>query len=148
MYEADDYVNSDANAVDIGLGDAAAETEASKRKKEMSLSMAERLQIQSEESKFRGETKRLKVTGQGAVKEVRFVPKAARKKIEAEEKARQEEARVKKDDRSGRSRYTAHIKGAFASTFQVSAEHPSLSLFSLTDAESLSLEYERRSNGK
>eukprot|EP01082_Thalassiosira_pseudonana_P016381 g14646.t1 g14646 contig90:82469-85059(+) len=119
MYEADDYVNSGANAVDIGLGDAAAETEASKRKKEMSLSMAERLQIQSEESKFRGETKRLKVTGQGAVKEVRFVPKAARKKIEAEEKARQEEAREKKDDRSGRSR-----RGVKDLGFRTPFKHP------------------------
>lgn len=101
MYEADDF-GSDANAVDIGLGNRSAETEANKRKKELSLSMAERLQIQSEESKFISETKRLKVTGQGAVKEVTFVPKSARKKLEAEEKAKQE-ARVK-DDRTGRSR--------------------------------------------
>lgn len=101
MYEADDYIDSGANAVDIGIGDTSAETQASKRKKEMSLSMAERLRLQSEETKFVGETKRLKVTGQGAVKEVTFVPKAARKKKEAEEKARKD---AMKDDRTGRSR--------------------------------------------
>ncbi|KAL9186894.1 hypothetical protein ACHAXT_010614 [Thalassiosira profunda] len=97
MYEADDY---GADALDIGLGDHAAETEASKRKKELSLSMAERLELQSEQSKFVGETKRLKVTGQGAVKEVTFVPKSAKKKKDAEERAKREA----KDDRMGRSR--------------------------------------------
>lgn len=107
MYEADDYIDSGANAVDIGLGNTSGETEATKRKKELSLSMAERLQIQSEQSKFVGETKRLKVTGQGTVKEVTFIPKPAKKKMEAEEKARQEEkeeAKNMKDDRTGRSR--------------------------------------------
>jgi len=104
MYEADDYIDSGANAVDIGLGNTSGQTEASKRKKELSLSMAERLQLQSEESKFVGETKRLKVTGQGAVKEVTFIPKPARKKMEADEKAKQEEAKRMQDDRTGRSR--------------------------------------------
>jgi len=99
MYEADDYVGGGANAIDIGIGNVSAD--ASKRKKEMSLSMAERLQLQSEESKFVGDTKRLKVTGQGSVKEVTFIPKATRKKLEAQEKAKQE---AQKDDRVGRSR--------------------------------------------
>jgi hypothetical protein len=85
MYEADDYMGSGTNAIDIA-----------------DLSMAERLQLQSEESKFIGDAKRLKVTGQGSVKEVTFIPKATRKKLEAQEKARQE-AKVK-DDRIGRSR--------------------------------------------
>ena len=102
MYEADDYMGSGTNAIDIGIGNVSAQEEASKRKKEMSLSMAERLQLQSEESKFIGDAKRLKVTGQGSVKEVTFIPKATRKKLEAQEKARQE-AKVK-DDRIGRSR--------------------------------------------
>jgi hypothetical protein len=99
MYEADDYMGSGTNAIDIGIGNVSA---LSKRKKEMSLSMAERLQLQSEESKFIGDAKRLKVRGQGSVKEVTFIPKATRKKLEAQEKARQE-AKVK-DDRIGRSR--------------------------------------------
>mmetsp|Transcript_29274 Transcript_29274/g.54023 ORF Transcript_29274/g.54023 Transcript_29274/m.54023 type:complete len:845 (+) Transcript_29274:378-2912(+) len=104
MYEADDYIDSGANAVDIGLGDTSANTEANKRKKELSLSMEERLQLQSEQSSFVGETKRLKVTGQGAVKEVTFVPRSAKKKAAAEEKAKQEEAAAMKDDQMGRSR--------------------------------------------
>lgn len=101
MYEADDYVGGGANAIDIGIGNVSSESDAIKRKKEMSLSMAERLQLQSEESKFIGDTKRLKVKGQGSVKEVTFIPKATRKKLEAQEKAKQE---AKKDDRMGRSR--------------------------------------------
>jgi hypothetical protein len=77
--------DSGENAVDIGLGNISAEQEASKRKKQLSLSMAERLQMQSEESKFMGETKRLKVRGQGTLKEVSFIPKGPRKKKEEEE---------------------------------------------------------------
>ena len=100
MYEADEYGADDA--LDIGLGNMSADTEANKRKKELSLSMADRLQLQSEQSKFMGETKRLKVTGQGSVKEVTFIPKSSKKKMEADEKAKQE-ARMK-DDRVGRSR--------------------------------------------
>ena len=99
MLESDEY---GANAVDIGIGNASAETEANKRKKELSLTMSERLQLKSEQSKFMGETKRLKVTGQGASKEVTFIPQSDKKKKEAKEKAKQEA--MKKDDRMGRSR--------------------------------------------
>ncbi|KAL7486540.1 hypothetical protein ACHAW6_012147 [Cyclotella cf. meneghiniana] len=86
------------HAVDIGLGRVSAEEEAAKRKKELSLSMAERLQLRSEESKFMGETKRLKVRGQGTVKEVTFIPKSSLKKKE------EEAIKQVKDDRTGRSR--------------------------------------------
>jgi len=104
MYEADDYIDSGANAVDIGLGNMSAETEANKRKKELSLSMAERLQMQSEQSRFVGETKRLKVTGQGAVKEVTFIPKSSTKKKSETVEAATKEKEAMKDDRMGRSR--------------------------------------------
>jgi hypothetical protein len=81
MYEADDYLGAGANAVDIGLGNVSAKAEANKRKKELSLTMEERLRLQSEQSKLIGETKRLKVAGQGPiVKEVTFVPKSTKKK--------------------------------------------------------------------
>jgi hypothetical protein len=90
--------DSGENAVDIGLGNISAEQEASKRKKQLSLSMAERLQMQSEESKFMRETKRLKVRGQGTVKEVSFIPKGSRKKKE------EEASQQPKDDNMGRSR--------------------------------------------
>ena len=103
MLEADDYIDSGDNAVDIGIGNVAAETEATKRKKELSLSMAERLQMQSDH-KYMGETKRLRVTGQGATKEVTFIPKADKKKMDAKERAQREEEAKGKDDRMGRSR--------------------------------------------
>ncbi|KAL3768875.1 hypothetical protein ACHAW5_003347 [Stephanodiscus triporus] len=101
MYEADDF-GSGANAVDIGLGNVSAEVEANKRKKEMSLTMADRLRLQSEQSKFIGETKRLRVAGQGPiVKEVTFIPKSTKKKAESEERVKREAGM---DDRSGRNR--------------------------------------------
>ena len=91
------YDNAE-HAVVIGLGRVSADEEAAKRKKKLSLSMAERLQLQSEESKFMGEAKRLKVRGQGTVKEVTFIPKSSRKKKD------EEAAKQAKDDGTGRSR--------------------------------------------
>lgn len=103
MHEADDYdLGSGVNAVDIGLGNVSAEAEKNKRKKVLSLTMEERLRLQSEQSKLVGETKRLKVAGQGPiVKEVTFVPKSTKKKAESEERAMPDAG---KDDRSGRNR--------------------------------------------
>ena len=88
---------SGENAIDVGLGNLSSQEEAAKRKKQLSLSMAERLQMKSDESKFMGETKRLKVRGQGTVKEVTFVPKSSRKKVE-------EKTSQPTDDKMGRSR--------------------------------------------
>lgn len=90
--------DSEENAIDIGLGNISTEDEASKRKKQLSLSMAERLQMKSDEAAFVGETKRLKVRGQGTVKEVSFVPKSSRKKME------EKNTKQQGDDRTGRSR--------------------------------------------
>lgn len=98
MYEADD------DAVDIGLGNTLAESDEHKRKKELSLSMAERLQLKSEQSKYVGETKRLKVTGQGTVKEVTFVPQSAKKKTDGEKIMERESGDKREGKHSGRNR--------------------------------------------
>lgn len=98
MFEADD------DAVDIGLGNTFAESDEYKRKKELSLSMAERLQLKSEQSKYVGETKRLKVTGQGAVKEVTFVPQSAKRKSDGEKIIERDGGDKREDNHSGRSR--------------------------------------------
>jgi len=76
MYVADDYIDGD-KALDVGLGSSALHTH-NKRKKDLSLSMAERLESQSEPDSI--ETKRLKVKGQGSGKEVTFIPKSSKKK--------------------------------------------------------------------
>ena len=94
MYEADEYTDNGATAVDIGLGNTSAELEASKRKQELSLSVAERLRLQTEQS-----SKRIKVTG-GAVKEATYVPKSAKKK---RDKAQQQQEAAQ-HDRTRRSR--------------------------------------------
>lgn len=84
------------NAVDIGLGYVSAEAEANERKKELSLTMEERLQLKSEQSI--GETKRFKVKGQGPmVKEVTFIPKSTKKNAKSEDK-------VVSDDRARNTR--------------------------------------------
>lgn len=90
--------DSGENAIDIGLGNISTEDEASKRRKQLALSMAERLQMKSDEAAFVGETKRLKVRGQGSVKEVSFIPKSSRKKME------DNNIKQQLDDRTGRSR--------------------------------------------
>ena len=74
------------DALDIGLGYVSVEAEANERKKELSLTMEERLQLKSEQSI--GETKRFKVKGQGPiVKEVTFIPKSSKKNTKFEDKA-------------------------------------------------------------
>lgn len=101
MYEADDY--SDANAVDIGLGDTSAQTEANERRRELALPVAERLRLRSERSKFTGDTKRVRATGgQGAVREVTFVPKSGRKKSKTAEGEGAQERAGKKTKRDGK----------------------------------------------
>ena len=84
------------NALDIGLGSITAEQEAWKRKKELSLSMAERLEMKTNEEQYMSETKRLKVRGQGSVKEVSFIPKSSRKVEDKKNNLT--------DDKTGRSR--------------------------------------------
>jgi hypothetical protein len=98
MYEADD------NAVDIGLGNTLAESEEHKRKQELSLSMAERLQMKTEQSKSVGETKRLRVTGQGTVKEVTFVPQSTKKKSGGDISMEKDSGAKREEKHSGRSR--------------------------------------------
>lgn len=103
MYEADDYADGGATALDIGLGDSTAEAAANERKQELSLSLEERLLRKSEDARIFGETRRLHVSGQGAVREATFVPRGSAKK-KAVLAAREKERHDGKDDRTGRSR--------------------------------------------
>ena len=107
MYEADD------NAVDIGLGNTLAESEEHKRKKESSLSMAERLQLKTEQSKFVGETKRLRVTGQGTVKEVTFVPQYDKKKMGRDTSMARDGGAKREEKRSRRGVKSLGLKTPF-----------------------------------
>lgn len=85
MYEADD-----ADAVKLGL--KGLDKSASKKRKEMvEMSLGERMKMQEEELKIRGETKRATIKGEGATRETSFIPKDVldrRAKEEAERKAR------------------------------------------------------------
>lgn len=97
MHEADD------DAIDIGLGSMNTENEEHTRKKELSLSLADRLQLKKDRSQYVGETKRLKISGQGAVKEVTFTPQSSRKKSNAVEELKTAK-RDRDDTKSDRRR--------------------------------------------
>lgn len=88
MYEADD---ANQNAVDIGLGDAAADDRVKRRKQEMHMSLEDRLNVERNKD---GTTK-LQIRGDGVSREVSYIPRDTLKKQE-----RQKE----KDNRKGRSR--------------------------------------------
>ena len=66
--------------------------------------MAERLQLKTEQSKFVGETKRLRVTGQGTVKEVTFVPQSDKKKMGRDTSMARDGGAKREEKHSGRSR--------------------------------------------
>ena len=88
MYEADE---ANPSALDIGLGDASAKDRAKHRKKEMHMSLQERLELEGNKE---GQTK-LQIRGDGASREVTYIPRDTLKK---QERARQHEGR------KGRSR--------------------------------------------
>ena len=92
MYEADDYGGGESDALGLGLGDALANTKAKRRRDETNLSLEQRLKKKEEEMLYKGETRIVKSKGEGSSKEVSYIPKDTRKKIEAEKAKRAEEA--------------------------------------------------------
>ncbi|GFH49394.1 hypothetical protein CTEN210_05870 [Chaetoceros tenuissimus] len=104
MYEADDYGTGVTDAVKLGLGDADQET-FKKRKKMVSMSISDRMKLEEEKRAVMGETKRTRVKGEGATREITFIPKDVLKK-RAEEEARRKEER----NSDGRKRSRRGIK--------------------------------------
>jgi len=91
MYEADDYETGVADAVKLGLGDS--DKSASKKRKEMvEMSLADRMKIEQDKKSVISETRRRRVKGEGATREISFIPKDVLKKRAAEE-AKKKEAR-------------------------------------------------------
>ena len=68
MFEADDYGGGAGDALGLGLGDTSASTKAKRRREEISLPLEQRLKKQKENAKYTGETKLIKVKGEGATK--------------------------------------------------------------------------------
>lgn len=88
MYEADDYDDQGRNALDIGLGDAFASTRASRRNLEISMPLGQRLGMKKSEDEMKGEATQVRIKGEGVSREVSYVPKDARKKMEEAKKRR------------------------------------------------------------
>ena len=79
MYEADDYGGGAGDALGLGLGDTTATSKAKRRREEISLPLEQRLQKQRDEAKYVGETKIMRVKGEGSSKELTYVPKDTRR---------------------------------------------------------------------
>lgn len=104
MFEADDYGGSAGDALGLGLGDTSATSKAKRRREEISLPLEQRLQKQRDEAKYMGETKVMKVKGEGSSKEVSYVPRDIRKKLEAEEARKAAAAEERRDSSNKRKR--------------------------------------------
>ena len=104
MFEADDYGGGAGDALGLGLGDTSATYKAKRRREEISLPLEQRLQKQRDEAKYMGETKVFKVKGEGSSKEVSYVPRDIRKKLEAEQARKAAAAEERRDSSNKRKR--------------------------------------------
>lgn len=83
MYEADTAAGTSiTDAVGIGLGDTASNLRAKRRTKELNMSLAERLNVKADERKLMGEATTVYVKGDGASREVSFIPRDSQRKSE------------------------------------------------------------------
>jgi len=103
MFEADDYGGGAGDALGLGLGDTSASSKAKRRRDEISLPLEKRLQKQKENAKYTGETKLIKVKGEGSTKEVAYVPLDTRRKMEAAKTKKADEAADKDRRRKRRN---------------------------------------------
>lgn len=80
MYEADDYNTGNTDAIKLGLGGKDPSSSTKKRKTLSNLTLAERLKLKERESGIIGETRTLRVKGDGTTREVTYIPKSAQNK--------------------------------------------------------------------
>lgn len=101
MYEADEVGAKDA--VELGLGDASAASRLQRRNKEMNMSLADRLKQKEEEVNATSTATSVFVKGEGASREVTYVPLDVRKKqMKEKQKLEEENAADKKARRERR----------------------------------------------
>jgi ribosome biogenesis protein ENP2 len=90
MYEADAYDEYNTDSIEIGLGSSSSQI-LKKRQKEISMSIEDRLRMEKDKtSNFVGETKRMHVKGEGATKEVTYIPKDVQARNERRRQKEQE----------------------------------------------------------
>jgi len=101
MYEADNMGSSVTDAVGIGLGDSSANSRVKRRKEELNMSLAERLKAKASENSFAGEATTVYVKGEGASREVSFIPQDSRKKSDQTENEDASKGKKRRGDRRG-----------------------------------------------
>lgn len=104
MYEADDHGTGIlANAVKIGLG-TADQTSLKKQKVLAEMSLADRLKMEQEKMAILSETRRGRIKGEGATREMTYIPKDALKKKSAAQDAQTRDLESGNDERKRKRR--------------------------------------------
>ena len=96
MYEADEY-ETGGDAVKIGLT-GSDKSGSRKHKDTVKMSLGDRIKMREEKAKIMGETKRGTIKGEGATREMSFIPQDVLKK-RAKEEAKREEMRGGENER-------------------------------------------------
>jgi ribosome biogenesis protein ENP2 len=99
MYEADDYNTGNTDAIQLGLGGKDPISSSKKRKELSNLTLAERLKLKEEESGIIGETRTLRVKGDGTTREVTYIPKSAKNQLQENKVKDLNEAKTKRKRR-------------------------------------------------
>lgn len=82
MYEADDIAGTEDTAMNLGMGEGAAVSQAMKRSEELNMPIHKLLARRDEEKLSMSETRTDFTKEDGAVREVTFLPKDVRKRME------------------------------------------------------------------
>lgn len=90
MYEADDYDEGGADAIQIGLGNSGTKT-LENRRREISMSLEDRIRLEKEKSRHIGETRRLNIRGEGSSKEVTYIPKDVQEEKKKKDQLKREQ---------------------------------------------------------
>ena len=100
MYEADDFGSSANDAVGIGLGDSSAASRVSRRHEELNMTLEERLAANANAQKVVSDSTTVFTKGQGAAREVSYVPQDNKKKA-VEKKDEGDSSKRSQRDRRG-----------------------------------------------
>merc|ERR1712150_282855 len=82
MFEAENYGDGDNTALDIALGDGTASARAKRKSREFSMPLEERLKMKQAETGGADETAKIRIGGDGVSREITYIPKDTRKKME------------------------------------------------------------------
>jgi len=103
MFEAENYGDGDNTALDIALGDGSASARAKRKNREFSMPLEQRLKMKQAESEGADVAAKIRIGGDGVSREMTYIPKDTRKKMENAKKQGD-------DDNSGSRRKRRGVK--------------------------------------